>query len=347
VVGEAHADEPHRPPTAASAQAPSATAAASAKPVVASEPGTRYGVPFGWELSKDEPLARARGYLGEMLADNGENVSLGKNHFAPFVDKQTPRATVVTCSDSRVQASAYDASPENDDFTIRNIGNQVERAYGSVQYGLEHLHTPVLLILSHTGCGAVKAAMGKLDELESPIKAELAGMKLPHADPKVPERRAWADAVIANVNQQVEFAVTHFGDALREQRVVVVGAVYDFRNDLGRGYGRLSVVNVNGNVEPARMKAFEASLAAGAPQSADDADVPGLARANGSESVLAALLRKQNGGTPPGARGEDDEHEADPPAGQPQKSAKDEKLGKPAEHAAEGEHDKSAPPRVH
>src|SRR5262245_13045005 len=81
VVGEAHADEPHRAPAAASgsaAPAHSAAPAASAKPAAVGEPGTRYGVPFGWELSKDEPLAKARGYLGEMLADNAENVTLGK-----------------------------------------------------------------------------------------------------------------------------------------------------------------------------------------------------------------------------------------------------------------------------
>jgi carbonic anhydrase len=295
VVGDARADEPHRAASAA-APAPSAAPAASAKPVEPSEPGTRYGVPFGWELSKDEPLARARGYLGDMLVANGENVALGKNHFAPFAEKQAPRATVVTCADSRVQANAYDATPENDAFTIRNIGNQVERAYGSVQYGLEHLHTPVLLILGHTGCGAVKAAMGKLDALEPPIQAELSGMKLPPADPKASERRAWADAVVANVHLQVDFAVTHFAQALREQRVVVVGAVYDFRNDLGRGFGRLSVVNVNGNLEPPRMRAFEASLAAAAPRAGDEEALPGLARANGSESTLAALLRRQAAG---------------------------------------------------
>lgn len=359
VVGEARADEPHRPasaPSGSGAPAQSAGFAANAKPTEASEPGTRYGVPFGWELSKEEPLAKARGYLGEMLADNAENVSLGKKHFAPFVDKQAPRATVVTCADSRVQASAYDASPENDDFTIRNIGNQVERAYGSVQYGLEHLHTPVLLILGHTGCGAVKAAMGKLDALEPPIKAELAGMQLPHADPKVPERRAWADAVVANVNRQVDFAVTHFGDALREQRVVVVGAVYDFRNDLGRGYGRLSVVNVNGNVEPSRMKAFEASLAAGAAPAVDDAELPGLSRANGSESMLAALLRKQNGETGVGARDAHDDHdESEAPAGrdkvdQAEKAAKADKRGsadEPGRHEADEEHGKAGASRVH
>ena len=308
LVGDAHADEgaPHPAMSAAPAPAKSAVPAQVAAPE-ATEPGTRYGIPFAWEVAKDEPLAKARAYMGDLLTDNAANAALGREHFAALAEKQTPRATIVTCSDSRVQASAWDATPENDAFTIRNIGNQLTNAHGSVQYGLEHLHTPVLIVLGHTGCGAVKAAMGKLDELEDPIKAELSGMKLPAANPKVPERRQWADAVVANVNQQVDFAVGHFGKLLREQQVLVVGAVYDFRNDLGRGSGRISIVNVNGNTEPKRLRAFELALGTPIPSNAEPApaeaprdarqprdarDVREPSEATG-ESALAALLRSQ------------------------------------------------------
>ena len=286
LVGDAHAEEstPHAAPIAASAPANSAVPAASAAPEV-TEPGTRYGIPFAWEVEKDEPLARARTYLGDLLTDNAANIQLGKEHFAALAEKQAPRATVVTCADSRVQSSAWDATPENDVFTIRNIGNQLTTAYGSVEYGLEHLHTPVLIVLGHTGCGAVKAAMGKLDELEPPIKAELSGMKLPPPNPKANERRAWADAVVANVHQQVDFAVGHYGKLLREQQVLVVGAVYDFRNDLGRGYGRISIVNVNGNTDTKRLRAFELALGTPVPSNAEPrAPEPAREASNGREA---------------------------------------------------------------
>src|SRR5689334_15559701 len=256
LVAVAHADEgaPHAAAPASAAASAKAAVPAKAPSPEPVESGNRYGIPFAWEVEKDEPLAKARAYLGDVLTDNAANLQLGKEHFLPLAEKQAPRATVVTCSDSRVQSSAWDRTPENDAFTIRNIGNQVTTAHGSVEYGLEHLQTPVLFILGHTGCGAVKAAMGSLDGLEAPIKAELSGLKLPPTDPKLPERKAWANAVIANVNAQVDFAVTHFGKLLREQKVSVVGAVYDFRNDLGRGSGRISVVNVNGNTEPKRLR---------------------------------------------------------------------------------------------
>jgi len=171
-----------------------------------------------------------------------------------------PRATVVACSDSRVQADAWDSTPENDDFTIRNIGNQVKNALGSVEYGLEHLHTPVLFILGHTGCGAVKAAMGNREGLSAPIRAELEALKLPAATKGTDEKKAWAQAVVANVNLQVSVAVSEFGALLGEGKVTVVGAVYDLTNDLGRGSGVISIVNVNGNTETERLKAFETAL---------------------------------------------------------------------------------------
>jgi carbonic anhydrase len=318
LVGDAHADEGalHAAPSAAPAPALSAIPARAAAPEI-TEPGTRYGIPFAWEVEKDEPLAKARAYMGDLLNDNAANAALGKEHFAPLAEKQAPRATVVTCSDSRVQSSAWDATPENDVFTIRNIGNQLTNAHGSVEYGLEHLHTPVLIVLGHTGCGAVKAAMGKLDELDAPIKAELSGMKLPASSPKVPERRAWADAVVANVNQQVDFAVGHFGKLLREQRVLVVGAVYDFRNDLGRGFGRISIVNVNGNTESKRLRAFELALGTPIPSNAEpapgeparDARDPRDPREAAGEQTLAGMLRRQAA-----AGHADDEHAARPAA---------------------------------
>ncbi|HEV8549188.1 MAG TPA: carbonic anhydrase, partial [Polyangiaceae bacterium] len=247
--------------------------------------------------------------------DNAGAVALGKTHFIKLADEQAPRATVVTCADARVQANAWDDTPENDAYTVRNLGNQIAVAHGSVEYGVEHLHTPVLLVLGHTGCEAVKAAMGKLDGLEPAIQTELSGIKLPAGDPKKSERQRWADAVVANVNEQVGFAVAHFGKLLREQRVVVVGAVYDLRNDLGKGYGRLSVVNVNGNTEPKRLKAFETALASAG---SDSAAAPELVNPGGAspEAALAQLIARNA----KAARGEDsdaaehDEHAADKPS---------------------------------
>lgn len=219
------------------------------------DPG-KFVVPFAWEASKDEPLALTRQFLGDVLTDNQAYMEHGDKFFAAFADKQTPRATVVTCADSRVHTTAWDVTPENDDFVVRNIGNQVENAEGSIEYGVEHLRTPLLLIIGHTGCGAVKAAMGDTSKLGGPIQKELEHIHLPKPTPGKTPEAAWVEAVIANVNNQVETALKHFGKDVQGGQLTVVGAVYDFRNDLLQGAGKLAIVNVNGNSEPERMTAF-------------------------------------------------------------------------------------------
>ena len=220
-----------------------------------SDPG-KFIVPFAWEAAKDEPLALTRQFLADVLTDNQQYMEHGDKFFAAFADKQTPRATVLTCADSRVHTTAWDVTPENDDFVIRNIGNQVENAEGSVEYGIEHLRTPLLLVIGHTGCGAVKAAMGDTSKLSAPIQKELEHIHLPKPTPGKTPESAWAEAVIANVNNQVETALKHFGRDVQAGQLTVVGAVYDFRNDLLQGAGKLTIVNVNGNSEPGRMNAF-------------------------------------------------------------------------------------------
>lgn len=218
----------------------------------------RYGVPFAWETSPEEPLARARKFMAEVLKANATFAAQGPDHFAPFLEGEKPRATVLACSDSRVQAGAWDQSPENDDYTVRNLGNQLATSVGSVEYGVEHLHTPVLLVVGHTGCDAVETVMNKAVKGKDGISEELSRMKLPERR-RGGESAAWdalTAAVVANVDAQVSQAVEHFAPFVQAGELTVVGAVYDLGNDFGDGHGRLRIVNVNSNVEGERLAAF-------------------------------------------------------------------------------------------
>jgi len=284
-----------KPPAAAEAPAvPAPPAAAEPAKAAVAEPAepARYGVPFAWESSPNEPLAKARGFLAEALHANQLAIGLGRQHYAPFAEAQTPRATVITCADSRVQSNAWDQTPENDDFIVRNIGNQVSNALGSVEYGVEELHTPLLLVVGHTGCGAVKAAMGKPDELSPGIRSELASLKLPPARKGVKPEDAWTDAVTANVNAQVQLATEHFAELVHSGELTVVGALYDFRNDLGKGYGRLQVINVNTNTDSTRIDAFLKAVQGpgGAAGAAGAAGAVGLNAPPGANAVPTRSL---------------------------------------------------------
>jgi carbonic anhydrase len=216
-----------------------------------------FTVPF---VDQQDPLEQTRNFFKDAL---GDNAAFQREHdpdfFKAFASVQKPRVTVVTCSDSRVQSTAFDHAPENDLFTIRNIGNQVRLNLGSVEYGVRHLKTPVLLVLGHTGCGAVKAAMGDASHESAAIRHELDGLALPKRKDGASgdDPGPWLEGVTENVHDQVAFALTTFAEEVRTGRLTVVGAVYDFRNDMKRGAGKLAIIDVNGITAPAKMQAFE------------------------------------------------------------------------------------------
>jgi len=77
-----------------------------------------------------------------------------------LVSGQHPFATVITCSDSRVVPEILFDQGLGDLFVIREAGYVADPiTLGSVEYGVHHLHTPLLVVLGHSKCGAVTAAV--------------------------------------------------------------------------------------------------------------------------------------------------------------------------------------------
>jgi len=73
---------------------------------------------------------------------------------------QKPFAVIVTCSDSRVPAELLFDQGLGDLFVIRDAGNVADAVtLGSIEYGAEHLNAPLIIVLGHENCGAVKATV--------------------------------------------------------------------------------------------------------------------------------------------------------------------------------------------
>jgi carbonic anhydrase len=193
----------------------------------------------------------AKEILGNLTQDNAAFMRGHKAaHFKPFMDGQHPRATVVTCSDSRVHTHALDATPDGDLFMVRNIGNQMATAEGSVEYGVHHLHTPLLLVVGHSACGAIKAASGDYAGESLAIRRELDSIMIPKGEPGMA-------SIKLNVHNQVRQAMAKFESEVMTGHLTVVGAIYDFRDDLKQGQGKLVVINVNGETDPAAIARLE------------------------------------------------------------------------------------------
>jgi carbonic anhydrase len=176
-----------------------------------------------------------------------------KSYFLPFIKGQTPKATVLGCADSRVHTHAIDPHPDGDLFLVRNIGNQIDPVRGSIEYGIRHLHTPLLLVLGHTMCGAVRAAMQDYAELAPAIKTELDNLHVPQGDPD--NAALVLESVEHNINHQIDEAMNFFAEEINQEKLMVIGAVYDFRNDYHQGYGRVVIINVNGASDAGTIKA--------------------------------------------------------------------------------------------
>ena len=93
---------------------------------------------------------------------------------------QAPWATILCCADSRVAPEwIFDAAPA-DLFVIRSAGNTAfDEAVASMEYAVSVLGTPLIMVMGHSGCGAVSAARNSdpltplLEQLVPPIRASL------------------------------------------------------------------------------------------------------------------------------------------------------------------------------
>ena len=192
--------------------------------------------------------AVAQAYIKEIQNSDKAYVAAHNSEFFQELAKgQKPRATVVTCSDSRVHTDMLDKTPEGDLFMVRNIGNQLATAKGSVQYGVNHLGSSLLLFIGHSSCGAIKAAGGDYSTLEEPIKKELDTINITKGSANI-------DGVKTNVNNQVAAAMDEFADKVKNGELLIVGAVYDFADDMKEGAGNLNIINMNGETDPAKIR---------------------------------------------------------------------------------------------
>jgi carbonic anhydrase len=93
---------------------------------------------------------------------------------------QHPVAAVFACSDSRVAVEAIFDQGIGDVFVIRNAGQVVsDSALGSIEYAVGPLQVPVLVVITHEGCGAVRAAIDSQAADADPLPPHIASLIAP------------------------------------------------------------------------------------------------------------------------------------------------------------------------
>src|SRR6187200_1637802 len=108
----------------------------------------------------DDALQRLKEGNARFVAGTATFPTVQKEVLANLVKGQRPYATILSCSDSRVPTELIFDAGFGELFVVRVAGNILSpEVAGSLQYAGRHLHTPLFVVLGHTGCGAVAAAL--------------------------------------------------------------------------------------------------------------------------------------------------------------------------------------------
>jgi carbonic anhydrase len=191
---------------------------------------------------------------------------LPEDHFEDVLDSQEPPVVSLCCADSRVSQEGMWAVEEPGWlFTPSNIGNVAwdladpDSVDGNLLYPVANTGTRTVVVVGHTGCGAVTAAYeaatdGGLPE-EPGIRRRIEPL-VPVVEEALSGPVADGDSVVDrlveyNVREQVAF-LDRSGDIPTD--ATVLGFVYDFHRSYGDQRGRTYLVAADGETEPEALR---------------------------------------------------------------------------------------------
>jgi carbonic anhydrase len=141
-------------------------------------------------------------------------------------EKQEPFAAVLSCADSRVPVELIFDQTIGQIFVARVAGNVVTpELIGSLEYGAEVLGTKAILVMGHSGCGAVKATIAR-EEVPGQISS-----LFPHIQPAVNQAGTNLEAATkANAKIQADLlrdSSTVMSSLIKKGKLKVVAGYYD------------------------------------------------------------------------------------------------------------------------
>ena len=185
----------------------------------------------GQARTPQEALGLLKAGNDRFVRNASSPVSLSINRRQELATGQHPFAMVLSCVDSRVPPEYVFNTGLGDLFVIRTAGEVIDKSIlASLEYGAEHLHIPLLVVMGHESCGAVTAAAQAKDEPTSAsmtymLKAIQAARRQPKS-----EREEIKGLILANVEQVVNDAMA--GSPLLQRKVDtgelgLIGAYYE------------------------------------------------------------------------------------------------------------------------
>jgi carbonic anhydrase len=181
------------------------------------------------------------------LLDGNERFANGKatsprrspSDFRAIAETQSPIAVVIACADSRVSPELIFDSGIGELFVIRVAGNVVDGSgvavKGSIEYAIAELNVPLIVILGHTNCGAIKAAVEHIedkDSLPGSINGLVALIKPAAREAQNQPGDLFGNVARANVRvgiEKLENLQPILAPRAQSGSLKIVGGVYDLR----------------------------------------------------------------------------------------------------------------------
>ncbi len=184
--------------------------------------------------------------------------------FDQLKDGQTPEVGLITCGDSRVPSSIFGIDALNNIFIVKNIGNQIRNSEGSIKYPILHLHTPIFIVLGHTGCGAIFAATGDYTKEDDAIQHELVSLKNSirraehHLKGREPNDKIKHNSMISeiNVDHQISKMLVDYSikPLVESGKLTIIGMMFDIHNVYDKGCAHIYITNVNGEIDVEKIR---------------------------------------------------------------------------------------------
>ncbi|MFC7451400.1 carbonic anhydrase [Rhodococcus daqingensis] len=183
------------------------------------------------------------------VSGNSLHPSQGIADRAKLVDAQHPTAVIFGCGDSRVAAEIIFDQGLGDTFVVRTAGHVIDSSVlGSIEYAVEILNVPLIVVLGHDSCGAVAATINALDNGAIP-----GGFIRDVVERVAPSILMGRNEGLSTVDQLETRHVVETGDLLQQRsriiadrvaagKCAIVGATYQLSD------GRVHLRNVVGDI---------------------------------------------------------------------------------------------------
>ena len=189
----------------------------------------------GEKITADSVLAELKTGNKHHMAHRYQHPHETLDRQRQLVSGQHPHAEILSCSDSRVPPEIVFDQGLGDLFIIRVAGNVAsDTEIGSLEYGAEHLHIPLLVVLGHESCGAVTAAVqggppeGHIAALVDLIKPAVEKTRGMPGDPVANTVRMNVEMVV----KQLRSSTPILSELVAHGKLRIVGAVYSIETGL-------------------------------------------------------------------------------------------------------------------